>query len=629
MGKKNARSLTCIASLACIFISLSGRSASAAAFDYGEALSKSILFYEAQRSGRLPDHQRVTWRSHSGLEDGKASGVDLSGGYYDAGDNVKFGLPMAFTITMLSWSVVEYRDQIAKSGELGNTLGAIKWGTDYFLKSHTEPNVLWGQVGEGQSDHACWQRPEDMTTSRQAYRLDPSRPGSDLAGETAAAMAAASMAFRGSQASYSNLLLTHAKQLFNFADTYRGKYDSSIPVAQKFYSSRSGYADELLWAAIWLHRATGEQKYLDYVAKNAAVLGGTGWSITEFSWDIKYAGVQVLASKVLLDGKAGSYKSVLEQYQSKAEYFLCACLQQNSGAQVQRTPGGLMFIRQWNNMQYVTSASFLLTVYSDYLTSTGNTLRCNGRAVNPSQLLNLARSQVDYILGDNPRATSYLVGFGFNYPRQVHHRAASIVSIKQNPSFVGCKEGYSTWYTRRQSDPNLLVGALVGGPDVSDNFADERNNWEQTEPTTYNNGPLVGLLARLHNGGSTRKNDQNLVSLSKAASPLPSPSSRKQPGDGISIDQNVTMSWDYRGQRFYRYGVTVSNRSKQTLEKLVLKIHKLSGSFWGLTKLSASDHAYTFPSWIRSLPPRSSFTFVYVQPAPLAEISVQSFARAS
>jgi len=34
--------------------------------------------------------------------------VDLVGGYYDVGDNVKFGFPMAFTTTMLSWRVIEF-----------------------------------------------------------------------------------------------------------------------------------------------------------------------------------------------------------------------------------------------------------------------------------------------------------------------------------------------------------------------------------------------------------------------------------------------------------------------------------------------------------------------------------------
>lgn len=43
--------------------------------NYGEALSKSILFFEAQRSGYLPGNQRVRWRGNSGLSDGKINGV--------------------------------------------------------------------------------------------------------------------------------------------------------------------------------------------------------------------------------------------------------------------------------------------------------------------------------------------------------------------------------------------------------------------------------------------------------------------------------------------------------------------------------------------------------------------------
>lgn len=49
-----------------------------AGHDYGQALSKSFLFFEAQRSGYLPGNQRVRWRADSGLHDGKASGVSSS-----------------------------------------------------------------------------------------------------------------------------------------------------------------------------------------------------------------------------------------------------------------------------------------------------------------------------------------------------------------------------------------------------------------------------------------------------------------------------------------------------------------------------------------------------------------------
>lgn len=72
--------------------------------------------------------------------------VDLVGGYYDAGDHVKFGLPMAFTVTMLSWGAAEYGEEMVAAGEERHVLEAIKWGTDYFVKAHTEANVLWAEV---------------------------------------------------------------------------------------------------------------------------------------------------------------------------------------------------------------------------------------------------------------------------------------------------------------------------------------------------------------------------------------------------------------------------------------------------------------------------------------------------
>ena len=57
------------------------------------------------------------------------------GGYYDAGDAIKFNFPQSFAITMLSWSVIEYRQKYEDAGELTHVKEIIKWGTDYFLKT--------------------------------------------------------------------------------------------------------------------------------------------------------------------------------------------------------------------------------------------------------------------------------------------------------------------------------------------------------------------------------------------------------------------------------------------------------------------------------------------------------------
>lgn len=52
-----------------------GRPAMAMTFNYADALEKSFLFLEAQRSGKLPPNQRVKWRGDSGLSDGSSAGV--------------------------------------------------------------------------------------------------------------------------------------------------------------------------------------------------------------------------------------------------------------------------------------------------------------------------------------------------------------------------------------------------------------------------------------------------------------------------------------------------------------------------------------------------------------------------
>lgn len=113
--------------------------------DYQDALSKAILFFEGQRSGFLPEDQRMSWRANSALSDGWTYNADLTGGYYDAGDNIKFGFPMAFTTTMLAWSVLEFGDMMPPS-ELRNALLAIRWATDYLLKTVSQPNSIFVQV---------------------------------------------------------------------------------------------------------------------------------------------------------------------------------------------------------------------------------------------------------------------------------------------------------------------------------------------------------------------------------------------------------------------------------------------------------------------------------------------------
>lgn len=106
---------------------------------------------------------------------------------------------------------------------------------------------------------------------------------------------------------------------------------------------------------------------------------------------------------------------------------------------------------------------------------------------------------MDYILGKNPMKMSYMVGFGSKYPTQVHHRAASIPSLQVHPAKVGCNDGFSSFYSANQPNPNTHVGAIVGGPDSNDQYKDLRSEYSHAEPTTYMNAAFVGSVAALIN----------------------------------------------------------------------------------------------------------------------------------
>ena len=451
-----------------------GGTARAQPFNYAEALQKSEFFYEAQRSGVLPATKRITWRGDSGLKDGADVGKDLTGGWYDAGDNVKFGFPMAGATTMLAWGLVEYRQGYVAAGQLDFALANLRWATDYFIKAHTAPNELYGQIGQGGLDHAWWGPAEVMQMARPAAKISASCPGSDLAGETAAALAAASMAFRPTDPTYADLLVQHARQLYSFADTFRGVYSQCITDAAGFYQSFSGFNDELVWGAIWLFRATGDQSFLAKAQAGYANLSNQQQTTIKsykwtHAWDDKSYGSYVLLAKL----------TNVQQYHDDAQRWLNwwtvgGTALGADGTHVNYSPGGEAVLDQWGSLRYAANTAFIALVYSDAITDPVLKARYHDFAVR----------QINYALGDNPRHSSFMVGFGTNPPRNVHHRTA-----------------HGSWTDDLNSPAlsrHILYGALVGGPkSADDQYADLRSDFQMNEVATDYNAGFTSALARL------------------------------------------------------------------------------------------------------------------------------------
>ncbi|KAK9164438.1 hypothetical protein Syun_005340 [Stephania yunnanensis] len=461
---------------------------------YADALKIALQFFDVQKSGKLVDN-KISWRGDSALKDGSDVGADLSKGMYDAGDHMKFGFPLAYTATVLSWVILEYGDQMDAVKQLEPAKDSLKWITDYLVNAHPSENVLFIQVGDPDIDHKCWDRPESMTGKRPVTQVNTSYPGTEVAAETAAALASASLVFKKSDSTYSNLLLKHAQQLFTFADSYRGSYSVSIPQVQTYYNS-TGYEDELLWAAAWLYHATGDQSYVKYVTvqngKAFADWGNPSW----FSWDNKLAGTQVLLARLSFFGAKGmsdSETSGLQMYRKTAAAVMCGLLPDSPTATSSRTDGGLVWISEWNSMQHPVASAFLASLYSDYMLTTQTaTLTCSGSSYSPADIRKFATSQADYILGNNPLKMSFLIGYGDKYPQYVHHRGASIPVDAR----TGCKDGFK-WLDSTDPNPNVAIGGLVGGPFLNETYIDARNNSMQAEPSTYNSALVVGLMSSL------------------------------------------------------------------------------------------------------------------------------------
>src|SRR5574342_761967 len=222
-------------------------------FNYAEALQKAGWFYDAQRLGRLGPSNRVSWRGDSFLSDGADVGLDLVGGFADAGDTIKATFPLVHSLTTLAWGMLEAPQGYTNSGQSSYLLSNLRWGMDYLIRAHPAANRLVTEVADPNLDHKLWAAAEVQNYPRQTYTMGTSCWGADLGDSAAAAFAAASMVFRASDPTYANTLLTHAQQLWSTTETLpKSTYHTCTPIITDLYKSWSGFGDELVWGSLWL-----------------------------------------------------------------------------------------------------------------------------------------------------------------------------------------------------------------------------------------------------------------------------------------------------------------------------------------------------------------------------------------
>ncbi|KFK41003.1 hypothetical protein AALP_AA2G072700 [Arabis alpina] len=482
--------------------------------NYTLALHNALQFFDAQKSGRLPKNNKVSWRGDSGLKDGLPDVPGgLVGGYYDGGSNTKFHFPMAFSMTMLSWSLIEYSHKFKAINEYDHMRDVLKWGTDYLLltfnNSATRLDHIYTQVGGGLRDSEspddiyCWQRPEDMSYDRPVLSATSA---TDLGAEVASALAAASIVFTD-KPTYAKKLKKGAETLWPFfrSPNRRKRHSMNQPTTEAFYNSTSIF-DELMWAGAWLYYATGNRTYIEFATNPKVPQTAEAFAyrpeLMVPSWNNKLPGAMLLMTRYRLFLNPGfPYENMLNRYHNATGVTMCAYLKQYNV--FNRTSGGLIQLNMGKPrpLEYVVHASFLASLFADYLNSTGVPgWYCGPTFVSNHVLKDFAKSQIDYILGNNPLKMSYVVGFGNKFPRRVHHRGATIPNDKKRRS---CREGLKNYKTKNPN-PHNITGAMVGGPNKLDQFHDIRSNYNASEPTLSGNAGLVAALISLTSSGGDR-----------------------------------------------------------------------------------------------------------------------------
>ena len=500
---------------------------------WAEALQKSLWFFNVNKSGPGVYCTDVQWRGDAHLSDGHIrldptdeNGVvhlsqafidanrdvldpdgngelDLAGGYYDAGDYIKFTLTTAYAASMIAWSMHEYPEAYAATGLAGEAMGQIRWATDYLLKSTflrddgdpdtVDPLVAFAhQVGDI-SDHGCfWMPPEVRRPDlcpRKAYFVSEEHPASDVTAAAAATLALAGRViydFRESQADvdYAERCVAYAKSLYDFAARYP---EVTAGDDGGLYLSNSTN-DDLAWAAIWLYLVNpvenehylddaiaGERPWLSFGNQSTllTLAPATGiwvpaWSESSpQSWDSMRAGVILKLAQIA----SATGSRVAKEWVDTARAMSLDFVNKSEPGAESATPDGFYIYMDWGSARYNAAAQFTSLLFATYFPED---------EAAPA-LLTWAQDQMDYIMGDNALGKSYIMGYTDSYPSQPHHAAghASIYGYAEKPA----------------ENRHIIWGALVNGPKADGTHVDDRADFGQNEVTIDYNASLVAALA--------------------------------------------------------------------------------------------------------------------------------------
>ena len=503
-----------------------GFSIDSAANVYTTPLSNSLFFYQNERDGQnfvatplrtapghINDGSATVYVTPAMNNNGRFSGsltpatfngsqlkIDAMGGWWDAGDYMKFVQTHSYTIAMMLVGIRDFPSQMGASGVTQNSLNftdEAKFGLDWLQNMWDDTNkILYYQVAIGNgnakavSDHDIWRLPQaDDTyngcTSNWRYIchrpvfVNPEALNSsgqiqagalispNLAGRFAADFALCYHEYQTSNAAYANQCLSSAEHIFDLANTSpSGNLLTAAPYS--FYPETEWRDDmelgatELYFAVqgcgsscpISLHPAS---YYLQQAASwaNAYITGPNDAADTLNLYDVSGLAHFELYRAIALAGNptglATTQSALLADLQKQLNKAI---------AQSGTDPFGFGF--PWASYDTTSHGGGLAVMAAEYA-------YLNGPALNGIPAAVYANRQLANILGANAWGTSLIVNDGSTFPLCMQHQVANLVPVPPNgPPFLSgaAVEGPNSITSR-----GTLTGMVTCPPNGVDVFA--------------------------------------------------------------------------------------------------------------------------------------------------------------
>lgn len=385
---------------------------------YKEALDLSIQFFRSQRCGDTNPllHEPCHLNDRNNI-------IDVSGGWHDAGDYIKYMITTTFTAIELLTAVdyaVSYNfeeamnDQSPKNG-IPDLLEEAQIGLEWILKMTADyQNGNYYYQVSGSEDHTGWRLPETDDHERDLGKTRSLHKGwgGNILGRSCAALAMASRLFKKYDNEFAARCLTRAEALFADREQYENVQKST---PENFYNEID-WKDDMVLGAAELYQATSKNNYLDYAQQNVKHLTGDNisWRTNDFM----------------------SFASCL-----KADIATAYC--QNKMEDILAEKRDKM-----NHETYYLSADYSWGTSADFTADAQKAIMYFS-LTSDNQFLEIATAQRDYLLGRNSWGISFVIGLGEDYPLHAHAQVNNL--------------------------SGLQLGGIVGGPA-------ELNSWKNVFP---------------------------------------------------------------------------------------------------------------------------------------------------